>query len=158
MMKASLQILGCIFIRVTESYSCWAIEMFGIGCIRYFSDLFANVAPDPLDNDERCAVIPNSDVSLNWDLLCFACLIFQRRIFKSYYFFHIIDDTKAMTILASRGAELIEDLRGKHVKEQEEKEKLILENIKTKMDRIKENQRKIQGPTYKEPDSHYVGE
>ncbi|XP_044744035.1 piezo-type mechanosensitive ion channel component isoform X4 [Chrysoperla carnea] len=156
MMKASLQILGCIFIRVTESYSCWAIEMFGIGCIRYFSDLFANVAPDPLDNDERCAVIPNSDVSLNWDLACFACLIFQRRIFKSYYFFHIIDDTKAMTILASRGAELIEDLRGKHVKEQEEKEKLILENIKTKMDRIKENQRKIQGPTYKEPDSHYV--
>lgn len=88
----------------------------------------------------------------------------QRRLFKSYNFFHLINDTKATTILASRGnfslnlfycrklfdvlytgAELIEEMRAKRMDEQVENERRILEKIKIKMDRIKANQQKIQG-------------
>jgi len=41
-------------------------------------------------------------VVLLWDTICFAFIIFQLRIFKSHYFCHIITDTKANNILASR--------------------------------------------------------
>lgn len=56
-----------------------------------------------------------------------------------------------------RGAELIEELSQKQIQEQQETERKILEKIKYKMDRIKASQQKIQGPSYKEPSSHYVG-
>lgn len=46
----------------------------------------------------------------------------------------------------------------KTAKEQEEQEKLILEKIKLKMDRIKASQQKIQGDDYNENVTHYVGE
>lgn len=161
-LKAIFSIFGCVFMNLLQEHACWAIEVFNIGCIQYF-----NTSAMPKENSSGSGFTGNKDqcewkngldeLSLHWDLFCFACLVFQRRIFKSYYFFHMIDETKAMTILASRGAELIEELRRKHVKEQQEKEKQILENIKTKMDRIKENQKKIQGPNYTDTDNHFIG-
>lgn len=56
-----------------------------------------------------------------------------------------------------RGAELIEELSQKQIREQQEAERKILEKIKYKMDRIKASQQKIQGPSYKEPSNHHVG-
>lgn len=41
--------------------------------------------------------------------------------------------------------------------EQEEEERKVLEKIKAKMDRIKANQQKIQGASYKDTTNHYVG-
>lgn len=40
---------------------------------------------------------------------------------------------------------------------QDEQEKKILEKIKVKMDRIKANQQKIQGPAFKDTTNHFVG-
>lgn len=40
--------------------------------------------------------------SLIWHAIIFAFLIFQHRIFRSYYFCHIIMDTQANSVLASR--------------------------------------------------------
>lgn len=40
---------------------------------------------------------------------------------------------------------------------QDEQEKKILEKIKVKMDRIKANQQKIQGPAFKDTKNHFVG-
>lgn len=40
--------------------------------------------------------------TLVWHAIIFAFIIFQKRIFCSYYFCHIIMDTKANTVLASR--------------------------------------------------------
>lgn len=40
--------------------------------------------------------------------------------------------------------------------EQDELEKLVLEKIKAKMDKIKANQQKLQG-SFKDPTNHYVG-
>lgn len=41
--------------------------------------------------------------------------------------------------------------------EQEEQERKILEKIKAKMDKIKANQQKIQGPGFKDTKNHFVG-
>lgn len=57
-----------------------------------------------------------------------------------------------------RGAELIEELSHKQIQEQLEGERKILEKIKYKMDRIKASQQKVQGPSYKEPGSHFTGQ
>jgi len=40
--------------------------------------------------------------TLIWHAIIFSFVIFQRRIFRSYYFCHVIMDTQANTILASR--------------------------------------------------------
>lgn len=62
-----------------------------------------------------------------------------------------------MSILASRGAELLEELHQKRIEVQEGVEKNVLQKLKFKMDKIKANQRKIQGPSYREPQIHKVG-
>lgn len=62
-----------------------------------------------------------------------------------------------MSILASRGAELLEELHQKRIELQENIEKTVLQKLKFKMEKIKANQRKIQGPNYKEPQRHQVG-
>lgn len=78
-------------------------------------------------------------------------------MFQSYYFCHVVDDTKATTILASRGAELIEALRQKEMKAQQDHEEAILGKIKQKMDRIKANQQRVMSPALREPETHFQG-
>lgn len=95
--------------------------------------------------------------SIIWDVVCFAFLIVQYRVFQSHYFCHIVNDTKASTILASRGAELIEDLRKKQMQQEMDHEGQILKKLKMKMDRIKATQKKFLTPVIEEPRSHAAG-
>ncbi|XP_013792785.2 piezo-type mechanosensitive ion channel component-like [Limulus polyphemus] len=57
-------------------------------------------------------------------------------------------------MLASRGAELINEIQMKEVQEQQVAEKEIMEKIKMKMDRIRAHQQKTRGK-YKEPEDHF---
>ncbi|VEN64253.1 unnamed protein product, partial [Callosobruchus maculatus] len=145
--KTAFQILGCIFIHDIPTNCCWLVQLLGIGCVRKFGANLVEPSitqgPLPPGQNEYCTV-PREFIGIAWDGLCFALLIMQRRIFHSYNFFHIVDECKATTILASRGAELIEEIRQKMVHNQEEQEHRVLEKIKMKMDRIKANQQKIQ--------------
>ncbi|KAH8380161.1 hypothetical protein KR009_009293 [Drosophila setifemur] len=83
---------------------------------------------------------PNSMIFKNtlvWHAIIFAFVIFQHRIFRSYYFCHVIMDTQANTILASRGAAIIENLHYKQIYDRREYEKNVLESVKAKMERIR---------------------
>ncbi|XP_043071722.1 piezo-type mechanosensitive ion channel component [Drosophila grimshawi] len=83
---------------------------------------------------------PNSLIfnnTLIWHAIIFAFIIFQHRIFRSYYFCHIIMDTQANTILASRGAIVIENLHYKQIYDRRESEKSVLAGVKAKMERIR---------------------
>lgn len=51
---------------------------------------------------EAVCQVPQEDIGLAWDGVCFAFLILQRRLFHSYYFYRVIDESKATTVLASR--------------------------------------------------------
>ena len=90
-----------------------------------------------------------------WDVWCFAFLILQYRVFQSHYFCHIVNDTKATTILASRGAQLIEELRSKQRQQEVDLEMETLRKLKMKMDRIKAKQQLMLA---KEPKTHTAGE
>ncbi|XP_049832005.1 piezo-type mechanosensitive ion channel component isoform X1 [Schistocerca gregaria] len=149
--KAILQIPGCIFAEYFQTNACWAVQLFSIGCIKRFGN---SLETSDLTDAPECHV-PKEDVGIAWDGVCFGFLILMRRIFCSYYFVHLVNETKAMTVLASRGAELIEELRQKRIREQQEQEHQILEKIKRKMERIKATQQKVQG-ALKEPTNHFA--
>ncbi|KOB67005.1 Uncharacterized protein OBRU01_20510, partial [Operophtera brumata] len=166
--KTLLQIPGCIFSDVMKQHACWLVQLLGIGCVDKFAGRnVAQFLKMRIDQVTYLAwrhfritwrhFLPQEDIGLAWDGVCFAFLILQRRMFHSYYFYRVIDDSKATTVLASRGAELIEELRQKQMKVQEETEKKILEKIKVKMERIKANQKKVQGALSKEPRHHDEG-
>ncbi|CAG9784241.1 unnamed protein product [Diatraea saccharalis] len=154
--KALLQIPGCIFSSLMQEHACWIVQLLGIGCVDKFAG--GNIARFIRMNyvKEATCSVPQEDIGLAWDGVCFAFLILQRRLFYSYYFYRVIDESKATTVLASRGAELIEELRQKQMQIQEEQEIKILEKIKVKMERIKANQKKIQGAMMK-PHHHDAG-
>uniref|UniRef100_A0A8D9ARX6 Piezo-type mechanosensitive ion channel component n=1 Tax=Cacopsylla melanoneura TaxID=428564 RepID=A0A8D9ARX6_9HEMI len=145
LMKTILQIPGCIFMNEIQVHACWLVQLFGIFCIQKFT---------PSQEIKGDCEVPVEQVGLAWDAVCFMFLILQKRLFSSHYFFHMIDEAKAMAILASRGAELIEELSQKQIQEQQETERRILEKIKYKMDRIKASQKRIHGSGHKEHSSH----
>jgi hypothetical protein len=125
--------------------------LLGIACLKKFRSS-SDIILDPIECN-----VPREDIGMVWDGLCFSFLLIQKRLFKSYYFFHIVDETKAMSILASRGAELLEELHQKRIEIQENVEKTVLEKLKFKMDKIKANQQRIQGPSYRGPQTHKIG-
>ncbi|KAF2898576.1 hypothetical protein ILUMI_07604, partial [Ignelater luminosus] len=147
--KTLTQLAGCVYIETLEKHACWLVQILAIGCVQKFGVL-------PGSREGSDCVLPREHVGLVWDGISFACLLLQRRIFQSYNFFHMINETKAATILASRGADLIEELREKRMKDQDEDERKVLEKIKAKMDRIKRTQQKLHGPTYKDTKNHFV--
>lgn len=157
--KTLLQIPGCIFSTVMQTHACWLVQLLGIGCVDKFAGGNIHRFLKMEYTKETACSVPQEDIGLAWDGVCFAFLILQRRLFHSYYFYRVIDESKATTVLASRGAELIEELRLKQMNVQEEQEVKILEKIKIKMERIKANQKKIQGAlkAEHEPPQHDAG-
>ncbi|KAK6616816.1 hypothetical protein RUM44_005301, partial [Polyplax serrata] len=131
LIKTVLQIAGCMFMEVVQHNACWLVQLLGIGCMNKFGDI-----PKSVKDRAQCTV-PDADIGLAWDGLCFSFLLMQRRFFHSYYFFHHIDETKAMTILQSRGAQLIEELRQHQLQEQQSQERKLLEKFVTKWIELK---------------------
>ncbi|ETN60225.1 hypothetical protein AND_008154 [Anopheles darlingi] len=139
--KTLLQLFGCLFLDQMMNNACWVMQLFGVTCL---SSTIAPLPPSATEPvDQLCRAPDPSDAGLFWDGMCFAFLLLQRRLFSSHYFCHIINESKASKYLASRGAELIEELRVKESTLEAERERQILEKIKAKMDRIKATQQKI---------------
>ncbi|XP_017047866.2 piezo-type mechanosensitive ion channel component isoform X4 [Drosophila ficusphila] len=151
LIKTTFQMAGCLFMTQLTTDCCWLVHMLGITCtsnapkeqIMLPEDTVLVLAPG------ECPKITHQVVLL-WDTICFAFIIFQLRIFKSHYFCHIITDTKANNILASRGADIIESLRHKQIAHRHDHEKQVLHKIKRKMERIRATQQKMLRPLDKQ--------
>ncbi|XP_053676328.1 piezo-type mechanosensitive ion channel component [Anopheles nili] len=152
--KAILQLFGCLFLDQLVNNTCWVMQLFGMNCL---SSTLPPPPPGSVDpGDQQCNIPDPYDAGLFWDGMCFAFLLLQRRLFSSHYFCHIINESKASKYLASRGAELIEELRIKESTQEAERERQILEKIKAKMDRIKATQQKILEAVQDHP-NHAIG-
>ncbi|XP_054741446.1 piezo-type mechanosensitive ion channel component isoform X2 [Anastrepha obliqua] len=141
--KTCLEMMGCLFLEDLTKHCCWLVHLLGIGC--YFR---TQISEDEALKDSEGGECPevNKSTILMWDTICFAFLILQMRIFKSHYFCHMIIDTKANSILATRGADIIEDLRQKQIEHRQQHENEILVKIKRKMERIRATQQKMLKP------------
>ncbi|XP_076372668.1 piezo-type mechanosensitive ion channel component-like isoform X2 [Tachypleus tridentatus] len=152
LLKAILQVVGCVFLAKLYKNFCWVVQLLGVACIKKLayhptSDINKQIP------EEDCTV-PIDEAGLLWDGICFGFLLLQKRIFYSFYFQHLVREIRAQQMLASRGAELINEIQMKEVQEQQVAEKEIMEKIKTKMDRIRAHQQQTRGK-YKEPESHF---
>ncbi|XP_030238418.1 piezo-type mechanosensitive ion channel component isoform X14 [Drosophila navojoa] len=155
--KTSIQMAGCLFMTSLTTNCCWLVHMLGITCtssLLHEQELLPGEDPDLSLDPNECPKITHQVVLL-WDSICFAFIIFQLRIFKSHYFCHIITDTKANNILASRGADIIESLRQKQIAHRHDHEKQVLHKIKRKMERIRATQQKMLRPLDKQ--THFDG-
>ncbi|XP_054082430.1 piezo-type mechanosensitive ion channel component isoform X8 [Zeugodacus cucurbitae] len=140
--KTCIEMAGCLFLKELTQNCCWLVHLLGVSC-HFRSDL--NIDDALNKKDSECPEINKSSIMM-WDTICFAFLILQMRIFKSHYFCHLIIDTKANSILATRGADIIEDLRQKQIEHRQQHENEILVKIKRKMERIRATQQKMLKP------------
>ncbi|XP_023031317.2 piezo-type mechanosensitive ion channel component isoform X7 [Drosophila willistoni] len=150
--KTCFQMAGCLFMNRLTTNCCWLVHMLGITCTSNVPNEHI-ILPEEIDvngsAEGDCPKITHQIVLL-WDTICFAFIIVQLRIFKSHYFCHIITDTKANNILASRGADIIESLRQKQIAHRHDHEKQVLHKIKRKMERIRATQQKMLRPLDKQ--------
>ncbi|XP_022214859.2 LOW QUALITY PROTEIN: piezo-type mechanosensitive ion channel component [Drosophila obscura] len=151
LIKTSFQMAGCLFMTPLTTHCCWLVHMLGITCTSNVlkEELMLSDETDLILAPGECPKITHQVVLL-WDTICFAFIIFQLRIFKSHYFCHIITDTKANNILASRGADIIEGLRQNQIAHRHGHEKQVLLKIKRKMERIRATQQKMLRPLDKQ--------
>lgn len=80
---------------------CWLERVLGVHCVT-----------------SNC-VLRRGYSTLFFDVLCFAALVYQMRIFNSYYFQHVIVDYRADRILGSRGAELLLEVKQREARKSE---------------------------------------
>lgn len=88
--KVLLQIPSCLLVSTLGDVK-WLNQLLGMGC-----------SHKTAFSTDELFVQTNIHAGLVWDGLCFAMLSFQLRIFQSYYFCHIVNESKANTVLASR--------------------------------------------------------
>lgn len=86
--KVLLKVLGCRFEEAIPSSYCWLADLLDLPCAGEEGTSFC----DSLGQNPEYLC----------DIIVFIMIIIQRRIFLSYYFFNIINDTFTQTILASR--------------------------------------------------------
>jgi hypothetical protein len=99
-LKAVTQMLGCLFVRELQAHACWLVQLLSVACLNKFGAEDWSTAIE-VSGEVGCTVSPDQ-TGLVWDGVCFGFLLMQRRLFSSYYFARIVDETKAQTILASR--------------------------------------------------------
>ncbi|XP_071959086.1 piezo-type mechanosensitive ion channel component 1-like [Antedon mediterranea] len=150
-MKVGLQILTCAYINdvlVEGNCLCALIQLLGVVCLQ------EGYTPEPDIHSCEC-VLPEDESGLSWDIVCFCFLIIQKRIFTSYYFQYIVIDLQEEKKLASKGAELINEILATKVLNNKKVESLILEKVKLKTEKIREKQMRVKNEDeYKEPLDH----
>ncbi|XP_033122825.1 piezo-type mechanosensitive ion channel component 2-like isoform X4 [Anneissia japonica] len=148
-MKVGLQILTCAYLnRVLEDGNCLCalIQLLGVVCLQKGYETPTDLCTCELPTDES---------GLSWDVVCFCFLIIQKRIFTSYYFQYIVIDLQEEKKLASKGAELINDILAAKVRNNKKVEAQILDKIKSKTEKIRTKQKKLLlQKEYQEPLDH----
>ncbi|XP_042146214.1 piezo-type mechanosensitive ion channel component-like [Ixodes scapularis] len=155
--KSILQMVGCVFFEYIDNYSCWLVQLFGIACLRKRRQEYSGWPERGTNANTEDGVcrVPLDEAGLLWDGICLTFLLVQKRLFTSYYFHHLIIEILAQQQLASRGAELINEMQVKGVQEQRAADKEIMEKIKRKMDKIRAAQQRVRGHEYGEPQTHF---
>ncbi|KAL1505850.1 hypothetical protein ABEB36_005313 [Hypothenemus hampei] len=140
MARTISQIIGCV-LKYNDQirFNCELLKIFTVGCV----DKYELTTRIPNLSEVSSCQVEHDALEISWDCLCFFFLICQQRIFKSYYFIHIVNDTKAHKILANRGAQLIEIDRQKRKDVMESEQVIIKKNIEKKLERIRANRSKL---------------
>uniref|UniRef100_A0A5S6R6C3 Piezo-type mechanosensitive ion channel component n=1 Tax=Trichuris muris TaxID=70415 RepID=A0A5S6R6C3_TRIMR len=134
LLKVALQVVGCVFLSEACNASPSLVQLFSVACIH--SDIAPRKDADPMIAT-NCKVASNQ-AQILYDSICFAFLIFQLRMFNSWYFKHVIVEIKADQIFSARGAVLIDQLIKRKMMQQQKNEDQIVDKVKDKTKRIRQ--------------------
>lgn len=126
-LKVIIKILGCASGKKIPKDYCFLLSIFDVPCASDSRSIEDSIFCHDL----------NQRNALFWDMLAFAFIIIQRRIFQSYYFYNIKQDTRITNIMASRGAKLTEMLRIQEMNKRKNEEMTYLENLRLRMEKIR---------------------
>uniref|UniRef100_A0A0N4WCJ0 PIEZO domain-containing protein n=1 Tax=Haemonchus placei TaxID=6290 RepID=A0A0N4WCJ0_HAEPC len=140
--KVALQLVGCVFLEwfydksdIHESMRCTIRQLFSIICVN------SVVQARKTDLDRMCTVIPQ-EAQIGFDAIALGFLVFQLRIFHSWFFQHCMVEYRSEIILANRGAVLKNQLIEKEMKEQNEQQKAKFDEIRQRTEVIRERYKK----------------
>ncbi|XP_018645840.1 hypothetical protein Smp_136560 [Schistosoma mansoni] len=131
--KCSLQLMGCVY-RSRMANQCWLIQLFGVQCMNPLSWNHFNLPPG---HETSCATVSSG---LHWDIVCFIFIIFQRKVFTSHSFSHVLLDLQVQSRFASRGAYLINRKLMLAIHEQAMEEQYNLAKVQQKLNLIQQRQ------------------
>ncbi|TNN19135.1 Piezo-type mechanosensitive ion channel component 2 [Schistosoma japonicum] len=131
--KCSLQLMGCVY-RSRMFSHCWLIQLFGVQCMNPLSWNHFNLPPG---HETSCATVSSG---LHWDIICFIFILFQRKVFTSHSFSHVLLDLQVQSRFASRGAYLINRKLMLAIHEQAMEEKHNLAKVQQKLNLIQQRQ------------------
>ncbi|CAH8465090.1 unnamed protein product [Dicrocoelium dendriticum] len=130
--KCSLQVVGCVY-WASLSRQCWFIQLFGVQCM----DPMSWSQFETPTYDKECTSVSSG---LHWDVICFIFILFQRKVFMTQSFSHVVFDLNVQSQFASRGAYLFNRRLMSIISEQMEREERSLEKIREKLEAIQRRQ------------------
>ncbi|CAA92444.3 Piezo-type mechanosensitive ion channel component 1 [Caenorhabditis elegans] len=142
-MKVCLQIFGCVFLSWFDQSGGWGKtlcivrQLFSITCVNNE----CHVLKELEDFSKACAV-ETKEGNIGFDVIALSFLVFQIRIFHSWYFQHCMVEYRSEVILANRGAVLKNQLIEKEMKEQNEQQKAKFNDIRRRTEAIRERYQK----------------
>ncbi|KAK6054022.1 hypothetical protein COOONC_08474 [Cooperia oncophora] len=119
---------------------------YSIVCVNSVVQARKLVGADPLfsgetDLDRQCSVIPQ-EAQIGFDAIALGFLIFQLRVFHSWFFQHCMVEYRSEIILANRGAVLKNQLIEKEMKEQNDQQKAKFDEIRKRTQAIRDRYNK----------------
>lgn len=132
--KACLQIVLCLLtdtLDLSDKTICILIDLFGVDC-RTVPGTGATAEKTPCSKDGQ-----SENVGLIWDVFCFIILLIQRRIYMSYMFQYVVNEYKAQSTLAARGAEIFKHIIQRRVDKEKKKEVREFKRLRERVERIK---------------------
>ena len=155
LIKVCMQILFCIlYFHINNEVVCIMVDLIGINC-RLLESIKVNKCQDfnkiainmKLNYDST-----ESDTGLFWDAVSFSILIFQKRLYMSRMFQHVVNELKIQSILAASGAKIFNKLISEKIQIDLKREETVLGKIKRNLERIRQRQ---QATVSKKPNEHY---
>ncbi|CAJ0565008.1 unnamed protein product, partial [Mesorhabditis spiculigera] len=146
--KVSLQVLGCVFLEnlfyVSGPFNCIIRQIFSVTCVNTLATQDISLLFTEAVNFDKNCPVSAAETRIGFDTLALAFLVFQMRIFHSWYFQHAMCDFRAEIVLANRGAVLANQLIEKEMKEQKLQQDQKVSEIKQRTAAIREQYKRQQ--------------
>ncbi|CAD5227623.1 unnamed protein product [Bursaphelenchus xylophilus] len=149
--KVSLQVIACVWVGEMDKQNlCPVRQLFSIVCVD-------EEMRERLGNYETGCPVQETETRIGFDTWAFIFLVFQIRIFHSYFFQRCMVDFRCEIIQASRGAILINQLVDKQMREQYQNQVKKFKEIAVRAKEIRrqyEEQFKTAGKNYYVPETY----